>query len=284
MIPVHNRLKKTINCIKSVIKQKNCEKLKIIIVNDGSTDGTSKYIKKNFPKVVVLEGSGSLYWGGAINLGVKYIKKNSNKNDWLLIINNDVELAPESVSELIKLSKLYKRKVLVGGLSINSDDKKTVIKSGTIVKSWFLNKTKHVYEGLNIFNLRDKSPINVDFLTGRCLLHPVEVFSKTNNYDSKTFKHYGGDDEFSMRVKKYDYLTLLCPNSINYLKSNVLKKSNRNFFKNFFYIFFNIRSSSNIYNKFNLTLKVVPFYAKPSFFLIGILKSMYIFFRNEIKY
>ena len=104
LIPVHNRLKNTISCIKSVIKQKKCEKFKIIIVDDGSTDSTSKYIKKNFPKVVILEGSGSLYWGGAINLGIKYIKKNSNKHDWLLVINNDVELSPNSVSELIKLS------------------------------------------------------------------------------------------------------------------------------------------------------------------------------------
>ena len=62
--------------------------------------------------------------------------------------------------------------------------------------------------------------MNVDFLTGRCLLHPVEIFKKVKNYDSKNFPHYGADDEFSMRVKKYGYSTILCPTSIVFLKED----------------------------------------------------------------
>ena len=87
LIPVHNRLKLTKNCVNSLLKQKNCEKIKIVIVDDGSTDGTSDYFKKNFPKIDILQGTGNLYWGGAINYGI--IKKKSKINDWLLIVNND---------------------------------------------------------------------------------------------------------------------------------------------------------------------------------------------------
>ena len=110
LIPVYNRLKFTKSCIKSIIKQKKCEKIKITIVDDGSKDGTSTYIKKNFPKIDILSGSGSLFWGGAINLGVEYIKKNSNKDDWLLIVNNDIELSPNAISELVKSSINLKKK------------------------------------------------------------------------------------------------------------------------------------------------------------------------------
>jgi GT2 family glycosyltransferase len=280
VIPVHNRLKFTKSCIKSIINQKKCEKINIIIVDDGSKDGTSTYIKKKFPKITILNGSGSLYWGGAINLGVEYVKKNSNKNDWLLVVNNDVELSSNAISELIKSSKGYKKKALIGALTLNLRDKRTIIKSGTIVKSWFLNKTKHIYQGLNINNLKNKKPIKVDFLTGRCLLHPMKVFSKIGNYDSKTFLHYGGDDEISMRVKKYGYVTAICPNSIVYLNSNNHKKLNRNVLMRFLYVLFSIKSSSNLINKFNFTLKVVPAQAKLSFFFIGIIKSIYIFFKK----
>ena len=42
--------------------------------------------------------------------------------------------------------------------------------------------------------------------------------------------------------------------------------------KKLIYIFFNIKSSSNIINKFKFALKSVPIYAKITFFLIGILK------------
>jgi len=43
---------------------------------------------------------------------------------------------------------------------------------------------------------------------------------------------------------------------------------------------FSIKSSSNIINKFRLSFSVVPFYAKLSFFLIGVLKSMYVFLKR----
>ena len=46
VIPVFNRLELTKKCIASIKKQKNCEKIKIIVVDDGSTDGTSKFLKK----------------------------------------------------------------------------------------------------------------------------------------------------------------------------------------------------------------------------------------------
>ena len=114
VIPVHNRLKFTKSCVKSIINQKKCEKINIIIVDDGSKDGTSTYIKKKFPKITILNGSGSLYWGGAINLGIEHVKKNSNKNDWLLIVNNDVVLSSNAISELIKSSKDFKKKALMG--------------------------------------------------------------------------------------------------------------------------------------------------------------------------
>ena len=82
-----------------------------------------------------------------------------------------------------------------------------------------------------------------------------------------------------MRVKQSGFVTLLCPLSIVYLNSNNTKDFNRNILT-FFYTLFNIKSSSNIINKFKLTLKVAPYYAKLTFFLIGIMKSIYIFFKK----
>ena len=80
---------------------------------------------------------------------------------------------------------------LVGALSVNLKDKKTILKSGTIVESWLLNKTRHIYDGLNLKELPKKEKmIKVDFLTGRCLLHPMSIFNKLDNYDSKNFPQW----------------------------------------------------------------------------------------------
>ena len=63
-------------------------------------------------------------------------------------------------------------------------------------------------------------------------MHPIEIFSKVE-IDSKTFQHYGGDDEFSMRVKQSGFVTLLCPSSIVYLSSN-----NKKDLIEIYYVFF----------------------------------------------
>ena len=281
IIPVHNRIKYTVECINSLKKQDCASKLKIFLVDDGSVDNTKKIINQKFPEIKIFSGNGSLFWGGAINFGIKNVLRLSKKNDWILLVNNDVEFKKNAISNLVKNSLKYKRKVIIGSLTVSFKDKKTIIKSGTIVKNWFLNVTHHKFSGLRIESLKNKKPVSVDFLTGRCLLHPVEIFKKVKNYDSKNFPHYGADDEFSMRVKKYGYSTILCPTSIVFLKEDKNKFKKKINFQNFVFTLFSIKSSSNIVNKFKLSFLVAPSYAKLSFFTIGILKSIIIFLRNE---
>ena len=275
IIPVHNRLKLTIKCINSLKEQYNFSNLKIIVVDDASTDNTFQYLKENFKNIIILKGSGSLFWGGAVNYGIEYVLKNSETNDWILLVNNDVELSVDTIKKLIEVSESKNRKAIVGALTVCSLDKQTIIKSGTIVKSWFLNITKHIFKGKKIMNLKLKNYEKVDLLTGRCLLHPIEIFRRAGNYNSQKFIHYGGDDEFSMRIKKYGYSSLLCTSTIVFLEPNFEKKK-ITFFENFF----GIRSSSNIINKFKFTLEVVPIYAKLSFFLISIIKSLFIYLKK----
>ena len=276
IIPVFNRLNYTKICLASIKRQKNCEKISVIIVDDASTDGTGRYLKQK--KIKVLKGTGSLFWGGAISLGIRHvIKKSNNKKDWIVLINNDVELSDYSISELITLAKKNKRKALVSALTLDAKDKKTVVKSGTIVESWILNKTNHVYQGLKYNQISNKEPKNVDLFTGRCLLHPIEIFKKIGNYNSVTFPHYGGDDEFSIRAKKYGYKNLLCIRSKVFLrtKKNIKNKNLLSLFK----FMFNKKFSSNLVDKFNFTLKVVPTHAKISYFLVSILKTIYVFIK-----
>lgn len=274
VIPVFNRVKYTIECLKSLSEQVNNKSLNIVVVDDGSTDNTSNIIKKKFPEVQILKGTGSLFWCGAVSLGIKFALKIGNKNDFILLLNNDVKLSSNAILNLVNVLIKFNRKAIAGALSVNFNDKKTIIKSGTVVKSWFWNSTNHLYKGQNINNINTETK-SVDVLTGRCLLHPIEIFQKVGNYDFNTFRHYGADDEFSRRVIKFGYKVLLCPESIVYLKDDNPYK-NILFLKFFFYMFFGIRSNQNIITKFNLTKKVVPIYARPTYYIIALLKSFYV--------
>ena len=79
IIPAHNRVKYTVGCINSLKKQDCASKLKIYVVDDGSTDNTKKIINQKFPEIKIFRGNGSLFWGGAVNYGIKNVLKLAKK-------------------------------------------------------------------------------------------------------------------------------------------------------------------------------------------------------------
>jgi len=276
IIPVHNRINNTIKCLNSIYEQEY-DNIQIIIIDDGSTDGTKQIIEDKYSEVTVLNGTGSLFWTGAVHYGVNYILSLAGKkDDWVLLINNDVVITEGVIDKLIAFSENKNRNVIVNALSVDLNDKNTIIKSGTKVKSWALNITKHIYHGDKISELVSKDAVEADLLTGRCLLHPIEVFWAVGNYNSKLLPHYGADDEFTARAKRSGYALYILPNAVVYL-DNDEKKSNMNILE----MLFGVRSSINLINKWRFAKSTVPVFALPTYYFIAILKSLFILFKSR---
>ena len=91
IIPVFNRINDTKKIISNLRVQNTSEEIKVLIIDDGSTDGTSEWLKSQ-KDLFFLRGNGKLLWGGAINLGINYIIKNHPNDEWILLINNDLEV------------------------------------------------------------------------------------------------------------------------------------------------------------------------------------------------
>ena len=275
VIPVHNRIEKTIKCLNSIYMQ-NENDIQIVVVDDGSTDGTKVSIQNKYPEITVLNGTGSLFWTGAVSFGVNHILNICNKDDWILLVNNDIQMAKNVISKLVSFSLSRERHVVVSALSVDMIDKDTIIKSGTKVVSWALNRTKHIYHGSSLKSLLSNDVVEVDLLTGRCLLHPVEIFNKIGNYNSSLFPHYGGDDEFSARAKLSSYRLFVLPTAIVYLEQESRSHKRQDIFQ----ALFGIRSNINIINKWKLTRAIVPLHAQASYYLIAVLKSVYIYLKK----
>ena len=76
--PVHNRRDITLQCLKSLARiNSNALDIHIIIVDDGSTDGTSEAISANYPQVEIIKGDGNLWFTAGTNRGIEAALKHN---------------------------------------------------------------------------------------------------------------------------------------------------------------------------------------------------------------
>lgn len=122
IIPVYNE-KNTILQIIGKIKQVKQVKKQIIIVNDGSTDG-SKEIIKNIKKIdKIVHHNKNLGKGAAINSALKYIK-----GDLVIIQDADLEYNPNDYLKLIRPFKKKEIKIIYGSRALGRKKTKKKIK------------------------------------------------------------------------------------------------------------------------------------------------------------
>src|ERR1035437_8569767 len=105
LLTCHNRKEKTISCLKSFYKALEFSNFQIqfdiFLVDDGSTDGTSEEILKNFPEINIISGSGDLFWSGGMRLAWKTALMQNKDYDSFLLLNDDVILTEDFLASLI---------------------------------------------------------------------------------------------------------------------------------------------------------------------------------------
>lgn len=206
--PVHNDLDHTKALLKSIKKQ-SYQSVATIIVDDGSTDGTGDYITKWHPEIILLKGDGSLWWTGATHWGIKEAFKQAKKGDFILTINNDCVFDKNYVSTLVQVSKNNQRAIL-GSLVLHKKDPKQIWDGG-VKLDW--SKPMAQFYGLGPSNIKDlpknKSFVEVDTVSGKGALIPIEVFKRVGNYAVRRLPHYLADYEFGVRAKKEGFRIIL---------------------------------------------------------------------------
>jgi GT2 family glycosyltransferase len=234
--PVFNGIGHTRRFLTTLRKQ-DYPNFKIIITDDGSTDGTAEILTKEFPEVILLLGDGNLWWSGGTNKGVKYAQE--KKFDYVLTINNDVEVEERYISSLVEAAECN-AKSLIGSLVCFIDNPKKVWYAG----GRYDTKTG---EMRHVIGLRDEfiglQPS--DWLTGMGVLVPIKAYISAGLYDEAHFPQYFGDAEFSARAASKGFTLLVNSQSVvlaDVSSSWVQKQLSQPKLRFIYDLFFSIRS------------------------------------------
>jgi len=87
------------NCLASIFDQ-SFKNFSVLIIDNGSKDGTVEYIEKNYPEVKILKNKQNLGYSKAHNQGIKI-----TGGEWLLIMNPDIILKEDYLEKLINFSQ-----------------------------------------------------------------------------------------------------------------------------------------------------------------------------------
>lgn len=265
IIPVFNRWNYTFGCLSSFNIQTD-QKFRLVVVDHGSTDGTSELIKQQFPDVVLLKGDESMWWSAATNLGIRYAIKAGA--DFVLTLNNDTIATNNYISSLYDAIALAPENSLIGSAAINEETGELTYLGEKI--EWF---TSSIFYNLKSLKAIPKQQlIEVSHFPGRGLLIPKRVIEDIGLFDEKCFPHYMADYDFTMRALKSGYRTYCFSDAriVTFPEAsgaNQLRR--RKSVKAYYYHLFGMKGNANLPLYFKYAFRHCPSYALPFHLVIG---------------
>lgn len=192
-------LKKCLDSIKS-----SSVPLKMFVVDNGSLDGTQKYIIENYPEVIFIQSNQNLGFGKANNIGIQYAIEHDY--DYVYLLNQDAWIMPETIQRLVDCQQ---RNPTFGILSpfqlqanmqhLDTNFNQICAECKEFIDDIYFNHVKDIY--------------SVDTVMAAHWLISKECLLKVGGF-SPTFPHYGEDKNYTNRVHFHNLNVGIVPNVI----------------------------------------------------------------------
>lgn len=199
-----NRFDDTARCLSS-LREVQYPRLKVIVVDNGSTDGSAGRIEKAFPWARVIRSPENTGFSGGSNIGIEAAFREGS--DYVLLLNNDAVVDPSIVRELTAAAG---PSIGVLGAMVYMDHRPDVIEhaGGGLRLGLGYNGRARGFGQLDSGQYREVE--DVDWVSGCALMVPREMVSRAGLLDPDFFC-YCEDVDWCLRARKAGLRVVIVP-------------------------------------------------------------------------
>jgi GT2 family glycosyltransferase len=206
VIPNWNGKKFLAGCLDS-LKAQTYEPIEVVIVDNGSKDGSVEYLQENYPEVKLVTFPVNTGFSPAVNAGIK-----ASTGEMVALLNNDTVVDPNWMSELIKAMNEHPEAGSAGCKMLAYDDHTLLDGAGDGYRRGGLpGRIGHKERDTGRFNRKR-------YLLGACggaALYRRELFEAIGYFDEDYFA-YLEDVDIGLRAQAAGFKCIYVPTSIVY--------------------------------------------------------------------
>jgi GT2 family glycosyltransferase len=173
-------------CVRSVLEGEQRISREVIVVDNGSQDGSEDEVKKTIPLIHLVENEKNLGFARAVNQGIQ-----NASGKYVLLLNPDTRVKNGAIEQLMSFMDAHPEAGVVGAQLLNADgSKQNSIANFPSLATELLNK--HLLRWLSPKRFPGKEriysdPIEVDSVIGACMMVRRGVIEQVGVLDEDYF-------------------------------------------------------------------------------------------------